>query len=588
MITAVALSSGVVTSGMNWGSAVAASDAQTTLAQNFLVSKDHHLTVTGFHNLSGTLAANLVKAGINPDEITSIDLGSSIFLTSENSNFLSSFPNVKEISELNRIRLKSLTDLSGFFEGDKRLEKVDLNISDTSNVTNISNMFAGTQIKSLNLRKNNFDNVTNMSGMFKNTPLSNITLPKLTMQNKIDLTSAFENTQLKSIDLTPFKAAKYLNTEDMFKDTPLNSFKAFKGLNLKNAGLRNGNWKNSKTGTSRSLDDLVSHPLDDDAIYTLDTSTQTPTFPATEIEAPRFVVKIDGSECNVVTPNFYLIAKGDQNNTELTEVTAGQVVEMVLSIPEDKQATYKLTDPTKRLEATVSNNGKSLIFKNGNVVEISSIKNPNEPDKVKPAPANLKPQESSTHQVSKPSQRPSIPTHSSSQGKTDHKVVTPLPSPSINVIPSLPTPAPHKTKPTISRVHLTIFETTLTIATHEKSRTIPLYDSNFKKIPARSLAPKSDWLSDRKKSINGKTFYRVSAREWVDSSDIYSYESKQNIITTKDGHHKDLLKSDGTKSNRRLVSNSIWSSDRTTVINGILCHRVSTNEFVANTDIIIN
>lgn len=563
LITAVALSSGVVTNGMNWGSAVAASEAQPTNGSPFKV-KGTELIVGGSNFSTANLASILQAAQINPENIESISFRVSINLNKENTGFLKSFPNIKRISGCRFIKSKSLTNLDKLFEDNKNLDQIDIEKLDTSNVTNASNMFTGTQIKSLDLRNNNFDNVTNMSGMFKNTPLSNITLPKLTTHNKIDLTSAFENTQLKSIDLTPFKAAKSLNTENMFKDTPLNSFKAFKGLNLKNAGLINGNWKNSKTDKSISLNDLVSHPLDD-ATYTLDTSTQTPTFRANEIETPSFVIKVDGSESDVVTPNFYLIAKGDQNNTELTEVTAGQAVEIVLSIPEDKQAAYKLTDPTKKLEATVSDNGKSLILKNGNVVEISSINKQKEPNKKKPVLTIPKPNETITHQASKP-----------------------LPSSSVNVILSLPTPSPHKNKPTVSRVHLTIFETPLTIATHEKSGTIPLYDSNFKKIPARSLAPKSDWLSDRKKSINGKIFYRVSAKEWVDGSDIYSYESKQNTITTKDGYHKDLLKSDGTKSNRRLVSNSTWSSDRTTVINGILCHRVSTNEFVANTDIIIN
>ncbi|WP_300562629.1 BspA family leucine-rich repeat surface protein [Companilactobacillus sp.] len=564
LITAVVLSSGVVTAGMNWGSAVAASDAQSTNGSPFKVNGTE-LIVNGSNFSTATLASKLQAVQIIPENIESIDFTVSTNLDKENTGFLKSFPNIKRISGCRFIKSKSLTNLDKLFEDNNNLDQIDIEKLDTSNVTSASNMFAGTQIKSIDLSQNIFNEVKNMSGMFKNTPLSNITLPKLTTHNKIDLTSAFENTQLKSIDLTPFRAAKSLNTENMFKDTPLNSFTAFKGLNLKNAGLRNGNWKNSKTDKSISLNDLISHPLDDDATYTLDTSTQTPTFRANEIETPSFVIKVDGSESDVVTPNFYLIAKGDQNNTELTEVTAGQAVEIVLSIPEDKQAAYKLTDPTKKLEATVSDNGKSLILKNGNVVEISSINKQKEPNKKKPALTIPKPNETITHQASKP-----------------------LPSFSVNVILSLPTPAPHKNKPTVSRVHLTIFETPLTIATHEKSGTISLYDSNFKKIPARSLAPKSDWLSDRKKSINGKTFYRVSAKEWVDGSDIYSYESKQNTITTKDGYHKDLLKSDGTKSNRRLVSNSTWSSDRTTVINGILCHRVSTNEFVANTDIIIN
>lgn len=115
---------------------------------------------------------------------------------------------------------------------------------------------------------------------------------------------------------------------------------------------------------------------------------------------------------------------------------------------------------------------------------------------------------------------------------------------------------------------------------------VSLYSDTGAKLDARSLGADSSWATDKKLTLNGDTYYRVSTSEWVKGSDVYSYTSNPTTVVTKDGSISHLYDATGKVSPSRSVSaNSAWYSDRTTMINGQKYYRVSTNEWLSANDV---
>ena len=77
--------------------------------------------------------------------------------------------------------LKPLETLESFFEGEKKIESIDLSKLDFSSIVSAKNMFKDSSLKTITL-PNNLQELTNMASMFENTPLEQIDLSGL---NKI-------------------------------------------------------------------------------------------------------------------------------------------------------------------------------------------------------------------------------------------------------------------------------------------------------------------------------------------------------------------------------------------------------------------
>ncbi|KRL67455.1 SLAP domain-containing protein [Companilactobacillus versmoldensis] len=123
-----------------------------------------------------------------------------------------------------------------------------------------------------------------------------------------------------------------------------------------------------------------------------------------------------------------------------------------------------------------------------------------------------------------------------------------------------------------------------TVSTYATNGIVPLYTSDGTQT-ARSLAPNSDWATDSTKTINGDTYYRVSTNEWVKASSVYEYTPVSSTITTNSNSVKPLYSIDGSKSSRSLAPNTSWYTDRTATINGTSYYRVSTDEWIATSDV---
>lgn len=117
------------------------------------------------------------------------------------------------------------------------------------------------------------------------------------------------------------------------------------------------------------------------------------------------------------------------------------------------------------------------------------------------------------------------------------------------------------------------------VSTHPADGVVSLYKLDTTKITNRSLNTASDWYSDKDMTFAGETYYRVATNEWVKASNVYVYQNKSQVIQTN--NDQQLVDSKGNSvTNRSLLANTAWYTDRIATINGKSYYRVATNEFV--------
>ncbi|KRK64488.1 hypothetical protein FC72_GL000371 [Companilactobacillus tucceti DSM 20183] len=114
-----------------------------------------------------------------------------------------------------------------------------------------------------------------------------------------------------------------------------------------------------------------------------------------------------------------------------------------------------------------------------------------------------------------------------------------------------------------------------------------LYSKDGKRIANRGLSANSDWVTDKKLVLNGETYYGVSTNEFVKASDVFEFQAGFSIIGTSRGISKHLYNSKGEMvSNRALAPNTYWRTDKKAMINNQVAYRVSTNEWVLESDLV--
>lgn len=117
------------------------------------------------------------------------------------------------------------------------------------------------------------------------------------------------------------------------------------------------------------------------------------------------------------------------------------------------------------------------------------------------------------------------------------------------------------------------------VSTHPADGVVSLYKLDTSKVTNRSLNTASDWYSDKDMTFAGDTYYRVATNEWVKASNVYVYADRNLVIQTNS--NQQLVDSKGNAvTNRSLLANTSWYTDRVATINGKSYYRVATNEFV--------
>ena len=149
-------------------------------------------------------------------EITKIVIDPDVIASKDSSGLFNSFYNAKEFVGLSNLDTSQVTDMENMFDG-CGVKELDLSNWDTSKVTNMRFMFAScTNLEKVNVKSFNTKNVTTMQCMF------------------------FQCTKLRKLDLSSFETPKLENADEMFGGD---------GDHLDYVDMRNfGNPKNSQIG----------------------------------------------------------------------------------------------------------------------------------------------------------------------------------------------------------------------------------------------------------------------------------------------------------------------------------------------------
>ena len=127
--------------------------------------------------------------------------------------------------------LNPLTTLEGFFEGEKKIQSIDLSRFNFSSVVSAKRMFKDSSLEKIDLSKLNFPELTTMDSMFKGSSLKTISLSNKNLPKLTSMASMFENTPLEEIDLSNLNFPELTIMESMFKGSSL------KTISLSNTNL---------------------------------------------------------------------------------------------------------------------------------------------------------------------------------------------------------------------------------------------------------------------------------------------------------------------------------------------------------------
>lgn len=124
-----------------------------------------------------------------------------------------------------------------------------------------------------------------------------------------------------------------------------------------------------------------------------------------------------------------------------------------------------------------------------------------------------------------------------------------------------------------------------TIGTHPAALTkINIYDNNGY-LTDKTVAPNSNWYTDREMLIKGTKYYRIATDQWLKIDDVYIYQNNPVYLSTYSDTAKHLVNSQNLKVNREVAANSDWYSDRYAYFDNQKYYRLATNEWVNANDV---
>ena len=169
-------------------------------------------------NLSSFDTSNVtnMKYMFTSSQATSIDVSSFDTTNVTDMNWMFAYSAATEIKGLENFNTSKVTKMDEMFAG-TNVATLDLSSFDTSNVTGMTDMFFGsaaTEIKGL--EKFNTSNVTNMSGMFYNCKVANLELSNFDTSKVTDMSWMFYQSVATSLDLSSFDTTNVTDMSKMF------------------------------------------------------------------------------------------------------------------------------------------------------------------------------------------------------------------------------------------------------------------------------------------------------------------------------------------------------------------------------------
>ena len=212
---------------------------------SFIFQDAKNVTSLNLANLNVSKVVSMMQLFFNTESLTHIDLsnwnlrsmtslqGLFRFTSHLESVNLSGFQTA-HITDMSQMFMESgvkTLDLSSFdtglvtnmelmFKNTKRLTSINLSSFNTASVTNMNNMFSGaSEIQNLDLSLFNTSNVTNMSGMLSYmTKLTNLNVSNFDTRRVTDMSFMFSMTAINNgvLDLSSFNSQSLTNTAYMF------------------------------------------------------------------------------------------------------------------------------------------------------------------------------------------------------------------------------------------------------------------------------------------------------------------------------------------------------------------------------------
>jgi len=140
------------------------------------------------------------------------------YLPEDSTFYFGYFDKLVSIEGLEYVKTSNAITMQSMF-AETNVSSLDLSHFDTSNVTNMSHMFAGApSLTSLDLSSFDTSKVTNMSYMFTEMPkLSSLNVSSFDTSNVTDMQFMFDSaSSLKNLDLSSFNTSKVTNMRNMF------------------------------------------------------------------------------------------------------------------------------------------------------------------------------------------------------------------------------------------------------------------------------------------------------------------------------------------------------------------------------------
>ena len=139
-------------------------------------------------------------------------------LTDNSRRMFTDSSNIQSI-DITGINTSNVTNMSNMFGNCKKLTSLNLSSIDTSNVTNMQSMFFSCNgLTSLDVSNFNTNNVTNMQSMFSNcTGLTSLDVSNFNTSNVTNMSSMFSGCRgLTSLDLSRFNTSNVTDMSSMF------------------------------------------------------------------------------------------------------------------------------------------------------------------------------------------------------------------------------------------------------------------------------------------------------------------------------------------------------------------------------------
>ncbi|MCW07151.1 BspA family leucine-rich repeat surface protein [Listeria monocytogenes] len=185
----------------------------------------------GFDDATGTLTISggtLINPAKSIQDLTQIPVSKITNIVLEDKVIVSGscdklfYQSIATNLDLRNLDTSNVTDMNQMFAG-SATTSLDLSSFDTSNVTNMEYMFWSSAATSLDVSNFDTSNVTNMLGMFQSSAATSLDLSNFDTSNVTTMQSMFAGSVATSLDLSKFDTSKVLIMYAMFSGSAARS-----------------------------------------------------------------------------------------------------------------------------------------------------------------------------------------------------------------------------------------------------------------------------------------------------------------------------------------------------------------------------